>query len=191
VSGPLRDMKEALSNRRKPDVTHVRLTIKNYISRANEYGNVKGYERGNFLRPSDGIPHDVPNAADFRRLREYLRAMMNHADLVLNAMELHEAMHPQIDDDIAAMKAACFCPDDDQPPNGFPPSMLPHLAACAASLNIALEQAALCNLLPRDPGRPWESVEPEALPPLPHGPSRIEIETSRHMGTEPPFRGRR
>lgn len=149
----MKDMKEALSSGRKPDITHVRTPLLNYVARACEYGSAK-YERANYDRPVDG------DRAAFERLRAYLRACLSHTVQTLDAMERHQALDPQLEDS-AGMKAACFAADTDPDTSGkVGPSGLPHLCGAAASLNMALEQAANAGLLPADPGQPW--VKPAA-----------------------------
>jgi hypothetical protein len=140
------DSKAALVPGLKPDPTHVRTPLVNYIGRASEYGNAKGYERGNYQRKTESL------AEDFRRLRAYLAADMRHKMKCLDAMEAHEAIDPMLED-IEGMKRACYAPDTDDSPIG--PSMLPHLCGAAASLNMALVQAVNAGLLPEDPGQPW------------------------------------
>jgi hypothetical protein len=39
----------------------------------------------------------------------------------------------------------------------FPASGLPHVAHAVASLNMAIAQAVNGELLPADPGKPWEA----------------------------------
>lgn len=152
MSDKPRDLKESLSSARKADITHVRGTIKRYIARACEYGSDK-YERGNFLRPTGDAA--APSRADFERLRSYLRAAASHIDTTLDFMEGHLALDPKLED-VEGMKTAAYAEDTDAKP-GCPigPSLLPHLAHGAASLMMALEQAALYGLLPADPGTPW------------------------------------
>jgi hypothetical protein len=148
----VKDLKEALSTARKPDTTHVRGTIRRYIARACEYGSAK-YQRANFLRPvgleSGGF------AEDFERLRQYLRAAVDHLEATLDAMEYHQSLDPLLEDD-EGMILAAYAEDTDAK-EGCPvgASGLPHLAHGAASLMMALEQAADAGLLPRDPGTPW------------------------------------
>ena len=145
---PLRDMKEARTSARKPDLTHMRTPLLTYGSRACEYGSEK-YARANYLRPTTSITDD------FFRLRTYLRASVAHTLAVLDAMELHQATDPTLVD-ADGMKAAAFCPDTDEDVTGkVGPSGLPHLCGAVASLNMAITQATRCGLLPADPGRPW------------------------------------
>jgi len=145
----MKDMKEALGNARKPDITHVRKTITYYIARACEYGTAKGYERANFLRETDGPKED------FERLREYLRADLGHLEDCLEAMEKHLRHDPDLED-IEGMRRAAYAMDMDSKEGcATGPSRLPHVCGHVASAMIALSQAAMCGLLPEDPGTPW------------------------------------
>lgn len=148
----LKDMKEGRGPGRKADLTHARTPFLNYVARPCEYGCEK-YQRANYLREVGEAPH--PNAADFERMREYLRATISHITQVLDAMELHQAQDPHLKD-TEGMKRAAFAVDTDETP-GSPvgPSLLPHLAPAAASLNMAIMQATTYGLLPADPGRTW------------------------------------
>ncbi len=146
----LKDMKSALNSGVKPDITHVRTPTLNYIARASEYGNAKGYERANYIRETAG-PAD-----DFNRLRAYLRANVSHTIRCLDMMERHQANDPKLTN-VEGMRAACFAPDTDVPDHPVGPSMLPHLCGAVASLNMALEQAVNAGLLPEDPGQPWKA----------------------------------
>lgn len=146
----MKDMKEALGSTVKPDLTHVRKGIMVYIARACEFGSFK-YERGNYLRQvgdQDGF------AADFERLRSYLRAALGHVVDTLDAMEMHLAIDPDLEDDDGMLRAAYAADDGDIPKT----SGLPHLAHAAASLMMAIEQAVVHGLLPEDPGQPWADV---------------------------------
>lgn len=182
----LKDMKEALTGARKPDLTHVRRAFGVYIARPCEYGCAKGYERANYLRPA-GPPADErqraePMAADFLRLRAYLRAAKSHIDAAIDALEQHEAGDPTLTDR-AGMLAAAYAADTDTMP-GAPigASGLPHIAHAAASVQIAICQAVRYGLLPEDPGRPWDALDmperhacaPQA-PADPHAALRAEI----------------
>lgn len=148
----MKDVKEALSSTRKPDITHVRLPMMVYIARACEYGNApgaRGYDRANYLRPT-GAPR-----ADFERFRSYLRAAMSHIAHTLEDMEHHLSRDPNLED-VEGMKRACFAQDTDAPPGtDVPPSLLPHVAPAASSLMMAITQAVDCGLLPADPGQTW------------------------------------
>jgi len=149
----MKDLKEALGSNRKPDVTHVRQAIKNYVARACEYGSAK-YERANFLRP---LPTPKEN---FERLREYLRATISHVGLTLEAMEQHQALDPNLED-LEGMKQACYAKDTDVKKGcTVGPSLLPHLAHASASLMMTLSQAVNADLLPLDPGTPWANPKP-------------------------------
>lgn len=152
---PLKDMKEGLSSTRKPDLTHVRSSFMIYTARPCEYGSSK-YQRANFMRPVSpegyGSP---PTREDFERFRAYLRAAASHIFQTLDAMELHQATDPELVD-VDGMRAAAYAVDTDEDTTGkVGPSYLPHVAPACSSLNMAVTQAVLCNLLPRDPGQPW------------------------------------
>jgi hypothetical protein len=146
----LKDMKEALGSGRKPDITHMRLSMIVYGSRACEYGSDK-YERSNYLRPNSGVLD-----ADFNRFRGYLRACVSHVMHTLDAMELHQAGDPELKDEDGMMVAA-YAADLD-PCDKVGPSCLPHLCGAVASLNMAIEQATRSGLLPKDPGQPWKGL---------------------------------
>lgn len=152
----MKDLKEALGSARKPDITHVRGPLMNYVARACEYGSAK-YQRSNFARPASEHPPGSPAAvrADFERLRAYIRATVSHGVATLDAMEAHQAGDPELVD-IAGMMHAAFAADTDAKPGcAVGASFLPHLSHMAASLNMALTQAATYGLLPADPGTPW------------------------------------
>ena len=143
-----KDMKEALSNGLKPDLTHVRKASMIYEARGKEYGDYK-YERGNYLRPTGSTQ------GDFVRFREYLRAAMSHLVEVTDSMERHLAQDPCLED-IEGMKTAAYAVDTDSAPGAkVGASLLPHCAAAAASLSMAITQAVEYGLLPRDPGQTW------------------------------------
>ncbi len=144
----LKDMKAALGTNVKPDITHIRTPLLNYGARNCEYGNDK-YERANYIRPTQG-----GLAADFNRYRGYLRAAMSHLVRNLDAMERHQALDPNLTDEVG-MRAACFAVDND-PSEKVGPSLLPNIGGTVASLNMALEQAVAAGLLPNDPGTPWK-----------------------------------
>ena len=147
----LNDMKAALNSGVKPDISHVRTPLLNYVARNCEYGNDK-YERSNYIRSAGSRLAD-----DFVRYRAYLRAAVSHAIRNLDAMERHQATDPTLSDE-AGMKAACYAVDTD-PSEKVGPSMLPHIGGTVASLNMALEQAVTAGLLPNDPGQPWKNKE--------------------------------
>ena len=148
----LKDLKEALSSARKPDLSHVRKSLMVYSARAHEYGSAK-YERANYVREASN------QSADFERLRTYLGASLRHIMAALDSMELHQANDPGLQD-VAGMCAAAFAADDDADTSGkVGPSGLPHLCGAVASLAMAIEQATRCGLLPADPGQPWAGVE--------------------------------
>jgi hypothetical protein len=145
-----KDMKEALSSGRKPDITHMRKATMVYGGRACEYGDKrKGgkYVRANFRRPTGEGP-----AGDFLRFREYLRASFSH---IADTLEMHEALDPEFKD-VEGMKRAMYAEDTDSL-EGCPvgPSGLPHVAHAVASINMAITQAVDCGMLPKDPGQPW------------------------------------
>lgn len=152
---PLTDMKESLAGTRKVDITHVRSGLMNYVSRNCEYGTDK-YERSNYLRPVTPEGYTgVPTKLDWERFRQYLRAVVSHAFKTLDAMELHQSMDPRLEDS-KGMQTAAYAVDTDVTPGAkVGASMLPHIGGAAASLNMALQQAIACGLLPEDPGTPW------------------------------------
>lgn len=162
----LKDVKEALSSARKPDITHVRSAFMTYTARPCEYGSDK-YERSNFMRPTGDGPHEMPTAADFERLRTYLRAAMGHIASTLDSMERHQAQDPQLVD-VTGMRLAAYAVDTDATPGAkVGPSLLPHIAPACSSLNMAITQAVDCGLLPADPGTPWRNVNRAAKPETP------------------------
>jgi len=150
-----KDMKECLTSTRKADTTHVRGPFKVYTSRPCEWGSVK-YERSNFVRPSTAsVDETVRTRADFLRLRAYARAAQDHIGAMLDAMELHQASDPQLED-VQGMRIAAYAVDlDCKPGDPHGPSLLPHIAPACASLNMAVTQAVVFGLLPADPGQPW------------------------------------
>lgn len=156
---PLKDLKEGLSSTRKPDLTHVRSGFATYVSRPAAFGSRK-YQRANYLRAvSPGGHTGVPTREDFERLREYLRANLSHVMQVLDSMEMHQSTDPELED-VEGMTRAVYAPDVDEDTTGrVGPSFLPHIAPACTSLMMAVEQAILCGLLPRDPGQPWEDAE--------------------------------
>lgn len=156
----MKDLKESLGSARKADTTHVRKSIQVYAARACEWGSVK-YERANYVRPASEHAPGTPEAtaADFERLRAYLRAARDHISDALDAMERHQATDPQLRD-AEGMKAAAYAVDTDAKPGcAFGASGLPHVAPAAASLMMAIEQATVFGLLPADPGQPWAARE--------------------------------
>lgn len=160
----LKDLKEGLANRRKPDTTHVRRHFRVYTARGGELGDDK-YERGNYLRPTGGVPHAEPTPADVVRFRDYVRAAVDHISAPLDALERVLALHPKFRTaTVAQLRAAAFCPDTDVTPGsklGDAPSMLAHIALGCSSLMMAIEQAVDCGLLPADPGATWIHGVPE------------------------------
>ena len=153
----LKDLKEALSSGRKPDLTHVRTPLMVYVARNSEYGNAK-YERANYLRTTPTLRDD------FNRLRTYARATIGHVLAMLDAMERHQAEDPELKDE-AGMKEAVYAIDTDETPGAkVGASKLPHIGGAAASLNMLLAQAVEAGLLPADPGRPWETTAERIKP---------------------------
>ena len=147
-----KDVKEALGNSRKPDITHCRRSTMVYVARSCEYGSAK-YERANYLRSTGG-----PMRADFERFRSYLRAMVSHVVETLDSMERHQANDPNLED-IEGMKRAAQAADTDVTPDcPVGASRLPHVGAALASGMMALEQAIAAGLLPADPGQPWRDA---------------------------------
>lgn len=174
MSGQLQDMKEALGAAVKPDITHVRYSTMVYIARASEYGSAK-YQRANYIRPVDGT------AADFKRLRGYLRAAKAHIVRALDSMERHQSADPELED-VAGMLDAAYAPDTDAGPT-FPASRLPHLSHAAASINMAIEQATLYGLLPADPGQPWTEIMERPIDKLPNN-AEGHAELARRQAAE-------
>lgn len=177
------DMKESLSSARKADTTHVRFAFEVYTSRPCEYGTAKGYERGNYRRPTGEGPHNTPTAEDFKRFASYLRAARDHISRTLDRMETHRAGDPRFED-IDGMRRAAYAVDTDVMPGSKEgPSLLPHVAPACSSLMMAIVQAADCGLLPADPGPSWAAgvlapwAEPASLPPMsPPPPSLAPME---------------
>lgn len=175
----MKDLKEGLTSKRKPDITHVRTPFLNYCARACEYGDAK-YERANYLRPMETLK------GDYLRLRQYLRAAVNHIIQTLDSMEQNQATDPNLTEE-TAMKIAAYSMDTDAKPGcKIGASHLPHLAHAAASLNMAIAQACYAGLLPLDPGRPWEedsvsfgptdevAAEVEAKPLIPYSEELVD-----------------
>jgi hypothetical protein len=155
----MKDTKAALGTNLKPDITHCRTPFLNYTARASEYGTVK-YVRANYVRPTDPLHSGGHTRLDFERLRAYLRAAASHIIKTLDSMEYHQAMDPKLEN-LSGMVEAAYARDTDEPDESSPvgASNLPHLAGACASLNMAITQAALCGLLPEDPGATWEMRE--------------------------------
>jgi hypothetical protein len=147
---PLQDVKQGLHSARKPDLTHIRMAGTVYTCRNHEYGNFK-YPRANFLRK----PPTVKEA--FEQHRGYLRAIISHAMLITQAMEKHQAMDPNLEDE-AGMIAAVRDPDLDTD-GTFPASKLPHHGGIGASYNILMQKAVDAGLLLPDPGQPWKETK--------------------------------
>lgn len=143
-----KDMKEGLSSARKADLTHIRGAFLYYTARPCEYGSVK-YERANFLRAVGGTKEN------FERFRKYLRAAVAHLVETLDAMELHQASDPYLEDEEGMRRAAYAVDTDTTPGSKVGPSLLPHVAPACASLLMAITQATTYGLLPKDPGTPW------------------------------------
>lgn len=150
----LKDLKESLSSSRKADLTHVRQWFMRYGARSSELGCDK-YVRANYLRPVNPPDTVGPTGKDFDRFRAYLRACVAHVTEVLDAMEKHQALDPQLVD-VDGMKRAAYAVDLDVTPGAkVGASLLPHVAPAVSSLMMAIEQAILYGLLPADPGTPW------------------------------------
>jgi len=147
----VKDLKAALGSNIKPDITHVRTSLKVYVARNCEYGNDK-YVRSNYLRPVGSLKEA------FERYRSYLRAVDSHLSQTLDAMERHQAMDPNLEDESGMCMAAYAADTDETPGAKVGASGLPHIGGCAASLNMAIEQAVLARLLPPDPGQPWKGL---------------------------------
>ena len=168
MTTPLKDVKEALGNARKPDLTHLRSSFATYTVRPCEYGCDK-YERANFLRATGNVAHRTPTAEDFTRLRVYLRAAMSHVMKTLDSMEQHQANDPNLLD-VEGMKRAAYAVDlDTKPGQKIGASFLPHIAPACSSLMMAISQAVACGLLPEDPGTPWRDPIAMAVVALPYG----------------------
>jgi Domain of unknown function (DUF5664) len=146
------DMKEALGNSIKPDITHITTAFLNYNARACEYGSEK-YQRGNYRRR-------LPSRKDdFNRALAYLRALLSHTTKAIDSMSIHLSRDPELVDYVG-MARAVLARDTDT--NGiFPASGLPHLAHAAASMVMLLTQATDAGLLPLDPGCPWRQLTEE------------------------------
>lgn len=153
VTKPAGDLKAALGNSSKPDLTHVRKTLMTYIARACEYGDAK-YERANYMRSAGDT-----TKGNFLRYRAYARAAASHIMETLDAMELHQSLDTDLKD-VEGMRAAMYAADTDVTEGAkVGASGLPHLAHAAASLMMTIVQATLSGDLPKDPGRPWEQGE--------------------------------
>lgn len=151
VKEPLTDLKAALGNGSKPDITHVRKPLMNYIARACEYGSAK-YERANYMRPTGS------SREDFIRFGAYLRSAISHFVETADAMELHLSQDPKLED-LEGMRAAMYAADTDVTPGAsVGASGLPHVAHGLAGAMMALVQATGAGMLPADPGQPWVSV---------------------------------
>jgi hypothetical protein len=152
----LKDLKEALSSTRKPDITHVRKAFMVYTCRPCEYGDDK-YQRANYLRAvADGGYTGTPTKADLKRFQAYLRAAASHLFECLDSIELFLSTDPDCTD-VNAMRRAAYAEDTDVTPGAkVGPSLLPHVAPACSSLQMAIQQAVLSGLLPADPGRPWD-----------------------------------
>lgn len=173
----MKDLKEALSSGRKPDITHTRTPTMVYIGRGSEYGDkTQGgkYERANYLRETESF------AEDFKRFRGYLRAVVSHVSQVLDSMERHQANDPELEDYVGMIRAAYAEDTDARPGCPVGPSRLPHVAGAAASLNMAITQAVDAGLIPADPGQPWR--EPEVGERVTVRLSVTNVETGRDLG---------
>lgn len=133
------DMKQGMG--RKPPLAQVPPALLNYAARAHQYGADK-YQLGNYLREA---PEGM---TDMDRLLEYISAAQRHlaawADSIIR--HLGGGKNRALD-----LDTACHAPDSE--------SGLPHAAHAAASLGMALQQAADAGLMPLDPGAPWEKKE--------------------------------
>lgn len=158
----MKDMKAALGNASKPDITHVRTQFMTYIARACEYGSAK-YERGNYLRQCG----DGGTKANFYRFSQYLRSAWSHIGKTLDAMELHLANDPNLED-VEGMRIAMYAADTDETPGAkVGASLLPHVAHGAAGFMMAVVQAVVWGDLPEDPGQTWAvhaPAQPEEPP---------------------------
>jgi hypothetical protein len=94
--------------------------------------------------------------ANFERYRAYIRATVSHLIKTLDDMEMHQSGDPDLQDSVGMMVAA-YAKDTDAGIK-FPASGLPHVAHAVASLNMAIAQAVNGELLPADPGKPWEGA---------------------------------
>lgn len=147
------DKKAGLTGAR-PRLSIVPRAAQNHGSRALEYGIAKGYGRGNYHGPAPAEMHPDPEVRKAMRLLGYLDAMMRHATAVTDA--INHAIGTGGD-----LRAACSSVDDDAGGGKFPASMLPHLSHMVASAMIAIAVAADDELIPDDPGRPWETPRDE------------------------------
>lgn len=147
TGAPLTDAKAALNSGIKPDITHTSVALETYNSRNSEYGAIK-YEPSNYLRPTAG------HKEDFLRLLAYLAAAKRHLNKTVLSMRRHMSQDPELQD-WAGMQTAAFAIDTDPGNDKVGPSKLPHLGGTVASLNMGLQQAVDCGLLPEDPGQPW------------------------------------
>jgi hypothetical protein len=132
------DMKAALGNK-KPPLCHVPVALLNYAARAHQYGAEK-YVLGNYLRPpAEGL-------SDVARLLEYISATQRHLAAWTDSIIRHLGGGRQAVDNL---NDACFAEDMDTSEGSG--SHLPHAAHAAASLGMALQQAADAGLMPIDP----------------------------------------
>lgn len=122
---------------RKAPLAQVPPALLNYAARAHQYGADK-YELGNYLRrPPEGM-------RDVDRLLEYISATQRH--LALWADSIIRFLGDGVENRLT-VEEACFAPDAE--------SGLPHGSHAAASLGMAVQQAADAGLMPLDPGTPW------------------------------------
>jgi hypothetical protein len=136
----------------KPDITHsIRRGFAYHAARAGEYGTAKYKERGNYLRKRDTIQEAWDDT------RNYARATVDHLARMLEAMEIHQATDPFLNDG-DGMKAAVLCPDTDKGNENVGPSMLPNVSHAAMSLLMLIEKAVVAGFLPLDPGKTWETT---------------------------------
>ena len=147
-----KDLKEALSSFRKPDLSHMRTPFLVYGTRGCQYGDYK-YERSNYLREMETFSEDV------ERFRGYLTSTLRHVLAVLDSIEYHQANDPSLKD-VEALKKAVYAIDlDVKPGDKYGPSKLPHVCGAIASLQMAVVQAVRAGVLPEDPGTPWLEEE--------------------------------
>lgn len=112
-----------------------------YASRGHQFGAVK-YEIGNYMRPPrEGV-------SDVERLLEYISACRRHlgdwSDEIVRF--LGGGVNAK-----ATLQEACYAADKE--------SHGPHAIHAAATLGMALQQAADAGLMPADPGKTWNDEE--------------------------------
>lgn len=139
-------MKAALGGK-KPMLCHVPQALLNYAARAHQYGAEK-YEIGNYLRDASGVD-------DVSRLLEYISATQRH--LAAWADSIVRYLGKGINS-VEDLERACYAEDMDTSEGKG--SHLPHAAHAAASIGMAIQQAADRGLMPIDPGKTWEPFKP-------------------------------